>query len=119
MHIRVELEHQSVVSKISYSTFYVIYSLQIHYATVLLTHEQNKFMWQQQMKLDSVTKVIYCNPGAQAYNWQCESHAAAISSDVQCQQFIDNFKQYLVICLPVIKHYWELKKVISNTYSNM
>jgi len=44
MHIRVELEHQSVVSKISYSTFYVISSLQIHYATVLHTHEQNKFM---------------------------------------------------------------------------
>jgi hypothetical protein len=42
------------------------------------------------------------------------------SSGVQHQQFLDkNFKQYLIICSPGVKHVWELKEVISNTYSNM
>jgi len=39
---------------------------------------------------------------------------------VRYRQFLNkNFKQYLIICSPSVKHVWELKGVISSTHSNM
>jgi len=36
------------------------------------------------------------------------------------RKFLDNnFKQYLIICSPIVKHVCELNGVISNTHSNM
>ena len=38
-------------------------------------------------------------------DWQCVSHAVADKLAVQYQQFLDkNFKQYVIICLPGVKH---------------
>ena len=73
----------------------------------------------QQIKMDSVTKVLKRNHTSTVRLVACR-HAAVISSGVQVQQFPDkNFKQYLVSCSPAVKHTRVYKEVISSTHSNV
>ena len=55
----------------------------------------------------------------QQYHWQCVRHAGAVSSGMQCQQFLDkSYKEDVILCLPGVKHVWDLN-VTSNTYFNV
>lgn len=96
------------------------------YSTVLHTHEQEKgtlhclscvcYRWQ--MKLDCVTLMEWPHSGDNKTSgvWVTQLLFKLLRSVGQFRDI--NFKKYLIICSPGVKHAWEFT-VISNTYSNI
>jgi len=64
----------------------------------------------------TVWKMIQCN---RTIGRGYVIRAAAVSSRLHCWQFLDNnLKQCLIIFSPDVKHVWELKEAIFNTWSS-
>jgi hypothetical protein len=71
----------------------------------------------------TITMTMQCTAMCHTHgdrNGNVLSHSAAIKLHMQYWQILDkNFKQYLIVCSSSVKNVWELKVVISITYSNM
>jgi len=75
--------------------------------------------WARRWSFDRVTWVTQCK-GTRDDNTGCVgSHAAPSSSGAQYRQSEDNFKHYLIICSPDVKHISKLKDVISTTCAKL
>jgi hypothetical protein len=88
----------------------------------LLQHFSRDFFLLQVSKTLILCIQLYCMT-IEVRRFSTTEHviiALAMSWGGLCQPLLDkDFKQYLIICSPGVKHAWQLKQDISNTYSNM